>query len=48
MIGLMLAILATGLGQDLPWSQDVTATRDAALRDKSPCVLLLNSDAKAY
>src|SRR5438552_1122963 len=33
--------------QELPWSQDVAATREAALRDRSPCVILLNSDAKA-
>ena len=36
------------LAQELPWSSDVAATRKAALRNKSPCVLLLNSDAKAY
>jgi len=36
------------LAQDLPWSSDLAATRKEALRDKRPCVLLLNSDAKAY
>ena len=45
---LVVAGLAQAQAQDTPWSQDVRATRKAALEEMSPCVILVNSDAKAY
>jgi hypothetical protein len=33
--------------EQLPWWIDVDAARQAALTDRKPCVLILNSDSRA-
>jgi hypothetical protein len=38
---------STSLQRQLPWWTDAKAAREAALRSREPCVLILNAESSA-